>query len=207
MVEGYVDNRTTLEAMRRVHHASGIASYAAWLCARRVERDGVIYFITREDAVACDLPGVAQAITKEDFNEAYTIDVISAIACVLAHSAIPADLWGTSAGDDAAESAIEAERPNQMGLLRDIFGNPFRLSPPLPQAVLGWNNSTVRRIAQGIYEERQMPQGILDTGRLAILHDALLDAGCDNEELLTHLRSEGRHVRGCWAIDLVRSVD
>ncbi len=31
-----------------------------------------------------------------------------------------------------------------------------------------------------------MPEGTLDSSRLAILHDALLDAGCSDEELLTH---------------------
>jgi hypothetical protein len=38
---------------------------------------------------------------------------------------------------------------------------------------------------------------------MPILADALLDAGCDQEELLTHCRSAGPHVRGCWAIDLI----
>jgi len=88
-------------------------------------------------------------------------------------------------------------------LLRDIFGNPFRPSPPLPAAILVWNDGTICRLAEGIYEERQMPEGTLDNARLAILADALLDAGCDNEELRRHCRSEGPHVRGCWALDLI----
>jgi hypothetical protein len=68
---------------------------------------------------------------------------------------------------------------------------------------LNWHDGTVRRIAQAIYDERRLPAGTLDTGRLAILADALLDAGCDNEELLQHCRSAGPHVRGCWAVDLI----
>ena len=99
------------------------------------------------------------------------------------------------------ELGAAAEREVQVVLLRDIFGNSFRPSPPLSPAVLTWNDATVRRIAEGIYDERRMPEGTLDNSRLAILHDALLDAGCDNEELLTHLRSEGPHIRGCWALD------
>ncbi len=39
--------------------------------------------------------------------------------------------------------------------------------------------------------------------RLPILADALEDAGCDNPDILTHLRSDGPHVRGCWALDLI----
>jgi hypothetical protein len=96
-----------------------------------------------------------------------------------------------------------SERVSQTALLRDIFGKPFRSSPPVPLAVLTWNDSTVRRIAEGIYEERRLPEGTLDGARLAILSDALLDAGCDNADLIAHLRSPGPHVRGCWAIDLL----
>jgi hypothetical protein len=61
----------------------------------------------------------------------------------------------------------------------------------------------VRHLAEGIYEERQMPVGTLDTARLAILADALIDAGCDDAELIQHCRSAGPHVRGCWAVDLI----
>ena len=32
---------------------------------------------------------------------------------------------------------------------------------------------------------------------------ALMDAGCDNEEILAHCRSAGPHVRGCWVVDLL----
>ena len=88
-------------------------------------------------------------------------------------------------------------------LLRDIFGNPFRPSPPLPAAILVWNDGTIRCLAEGIYEERPMPEGTLDTARLAILADALLDAGCEDESLVQHCRSPGPHVRGCWAIDAI----
>ena len=62
---------------------------------------------------------------------------------------------------------------------------------------------TVPRIAQATYEERRMPEGTLDTSRLPILADALLDAGCDDEELIAHCRQPGPHVRRCWAIDLI----
>jgi hypothetical protein len=85
--------------------------------------------------------------------------------------------------------------------LRDIFGNPFHPSPPLPSAAS--NDRTIPRLAQAIYEDRKMPEGTLDNGRLAILADALIDGGCDDEGLLAHLRSPGPHVRGCWAVDLI----
>jgi hypothetical protein len=88
-------------------------------------------------------------------------------------------------------------------LLRDILGNPFRPSPPLPAAILVWNDGTIRRLAEGIYEERQMPERTLDTARLAVLADALEEGGCDDAYILAHCRQPGEHVRGCWALDLI----
>jgi hypothetical protein len=101
------------------------------------------------------------------------------------------------------DAAKAAERMTQAVLVRDIFGNPFRPSPTLPPAVLAWNDGTVRLIAEGIYDDRKMPEGSLDTARLAILADALLDAGCDDDSLIQHCREPGPHVRGCWAVDLI----
>jgi hypothetical protein len=88
------------------------------------------------------------------------------------------------------------QRTHQAKVLRDCFGNPFRRSPPLPPAVLAWSDATVRRMAEGIYDERAFR-------RLPVLADALIDAGCDNEELLAHCRSGGPHVKGCWAVDMI----
>jgi|SRR5579883_147568 len=78
------------------------------------------------------------------------------------------------------------------GFLRDIFGNPFR-----PVSVnLSWLTSEVRLLAEGIYQDRAFD-------RMPILADALQDAGCDNEDILTHCRQSGEHVRGCWVVDLL----
>lgn len=84
------------------------------------------------------------------------------------------------------------EEQVQAALLLDIFGNPFR-----PVAVeRRWLTSTVVALAQGIYKDRAFD-------RLPILADALMDAECDQENLLDHCRSPGPHVRGCWVVDLL----
>jgi hypothetical protein len=49
--------------------------------------------------------------------------------------------------------------------------------------------------------ERSQATGTLDAARLAVLSDALEEAGCTNEEILGHLRSAGPHARGCFALD------
>jgi hypothetical protein len=95
------------------------------------------------------------------------------------------------------------EMAPQADLLRDIFGNPFRPALPLSPDVLAWNGGTVSCLAESIYEKRWMLEGTLDSARLALLADALLDAGCENEQLLAHLRTQRPHVRGCWVLDLI----
>jgi hypothetical protein len=77
-------------------------------------------------------------------------------------------------------------------VVRCIFGNPFRPVSADP----AWLTSTVVALARSIYDERAFD-------RLPILADALQDAGCDNPDILTHCRSVGPHVRGCWVVDLV----
>jgi hypothetical protein len=84
-------------------------------------------------------------------------------------------------------------------LLRCHFGNPFR--PVFINA--DWLMPTVTSLAAAAYEVRSLPSAELDSARLAILADALEEAGCDSADILTHLRGPGPHVRGCWVVDLL----
>jgi hypothetical protein len=99
------------------------------------------------------------------------------------------------------ESTVTAEQQAQSALVRDLF-TAFR-----PVAVgpvwLTRRAGAVPSLAQAAYEERELPSGTLDPTRLAVLADALEDAGCSDAELLGHLRGPGPHVRGCWAVDLI----
>jgi hypothetical protein len=83
--------------------------------------------------------------------------------------------------------------------LAEVFGDPLR---PLTLDH-SWLTPDVLSLAEAAYEQRTLPAGTLEPQRLAVLADALEDAGCDNEGLLGHLRGPGPHVRGCWAVDLV----
>jgi hypothetical protein len=86
-------------------------------------------------------------------------------------------------------------------LVREIFGNPFRPARVEPDW-LAFKGGLVPTLARAAYEER-MPGGELDCTRLAVLADPLEEAGCDQQHLLTHLRSDGPHYLGCWALDAV----
>jgi hypothetical protein len=98
-----------------------------------------------------------------------------------------------------SRAIIDGEQAVLAGLIRDIFGNPFRPVVVAPSCL----TPQVVALAQAVYDQRELPAGTLDVAQLAVLADALEEAGCDNANLLTHLRGPGPHVRGCWAVDLL----
>jgi hypothetical protein len=110
----------------------------------------------------------------------------------------PARIFGD--WQSALERRWRPERSEQAGIIRDLL-NPF-VSISVSPAVLDRNDALVVRLAQAAYAERHLPDGTLDNGRLAILADALEEAGCTDVDILSHLRSPGPHVRGCWPLDL-----
>jgi hypothetical protein len=86
--------------------------------------------------------------------------------------------------------------------LWDIFGNPFH-HVSLDPAWLAWNGGAAVKLSQAAYEDRLLPSGELDPARLAVLADALEEAGCADANILAHCRGPGPHVRGCWVVDLL----
>jgi hypothetical protein len=113
----------------------------------------------------------------------------AALACIYLVNAI-AGGWSTLV---EWEAAAGGEYQRQAGLLRDIFGNLFRSVVFAPV----WRTDTAVALARQMYEAR-------DFSAMPILADALQDAGCDNEDILTHCRDTNQvHVRGCWVCDLV----
>jgi hypothetical protein len=86
--------------------------------------------------------------------------------------------------------------------LRDLFGNPFHPAA-LDPAWLTWHDGLVGQLAQVAYDERQLPAGTLDPDRLAVLADALEEAGCQDQNILDHLRGPGPHTRGCHIVDML----
>jgi hypothetical protein len=93
----------------------------------------------------------------------------------------------------AQEQALSEAERQRGSMAKDIFGNPFRpviFSP-------AWRTDTALSLARQMYESREF-------SAMPILADALQDAGCDNEDILTHCRDDNAaHVRGCWVVDLV----
>jgi hypothetical protein len=80
----------------------------------------------------------------------------------------------------------------EIATFRDLAPNPF--------VPLAWNpdwfTSAVRDLAAHIYAAHEFCS-------MPILADALQDAGCDDEQILTHCRADETHARGCWVLDAV----
>jgi len=120
------------------------------------------------------------AVLLDGFLSARTISVLEMESAQMPHA-----YWS---GGEAKE------RGKQADFLRDIFGNPFRPVSLAP----AWMTPAVLNLAQAAYDNRPLPSGLLDNAGLAILADALEEAGCADPEILSHLRGPGPHVRGCW---------
>lgn len=138
--------------------------------------------------------------------------------------------WCDRAGEAKGENDPQT-RENTAALLREVFGNPFRPANfPVECQRCGkingerwvqasgeilctegsvfvaaqcrgtvscpWFTPTVLSLVQYVSEER-------DFAGLPVLADALEEAGCQEEVILRHLRSEVSHVRGCWVVDLL----
>jgi hypothetical protein len=142
-------------------------------------------------------------------NRAYYASALAEIA---------ADNDRASLARDAYSFLLELMEPHRLvrrqsrtaARVRDVVGNPFSVALDLHHLPLFsagftslWLSSTVTSLAQAIYDDRQLPSGLFDNQRMGVLADALEEAGCDNADILGHLRGGGEHVRGCWAIDLL----
>ena len=111
--------------------------------------------------------------------------------------------FSRSAAQAAASTAVapgpwgkdgEAATAAQPVFLRELFGpRPLRPTAAEPE----WLTSTVVALARGIYDEKAFD-------RMPYLADALQDAGCEDDSVLSHCRDAKHvHVRGCWVLDLM----
>jgi hypothetical protein len=82
------------------------------------------------------------------------------------------------------------------GLLRDICGNPFHSV-----------SLDARRLPHGVFSLARTIYDELAFDRLTELADALEQSGCMEKSALSHCRSPGPHVRGCWVLDLMLGKD
>jgi hypothetical protein len=137
---------------------------------------------------------VRHAIPPDDWVDTQpAIDHLHYVALMLYREFVSSSIATHALSATAGLANGDAERKEQAELLRDIFGNPFRLVAFDPAHL----TSTAVALASQMYESR-------DFSAMPILADALQDAGCDNDDILNHCRDPKQvHVRGCWVVDLV----
>lgn len=99
---------------------------------------------------------------------------------------------GTANQAAVTGGSLNKEESIQADILRDIFGNPFRPVSFDREKV----SATVLDLAQGIYNRR-------DFSLMPSLGDALEASGCMLQNIVSHCREHGVHVRGCWVLDLL----
>jgi hypothetical protein len=138
----------------------------------------------RAAARAAALQAVAESVAEA------ALAVEAAAAQTVRHDWLPGVFQGVFGAKGQIFAAWTAELEHQCALVREIFGNPFRL-PMVPEIA-----GQVAVLFQVVYEQRAFD-------RLPILADALEEAGCRDATLLDHCRRPGIHVPGCWAVDLV----
>jgi hypothetical protein len=80
-------------------------------------------------------------------------------------------------------------------LLRDVLGNPFRPVAIIPSRKSSRGGLLVS-MARKMYDSR-------DFGDMPVLADGLEEAGCQDQDILSHCRQPAEHVRGCWVADLL----
>lgn len=179
-------------------------------CCRTIEKELPDEAIWLLDAVEAYLDGQLDWAGLNNVKAQARTPVMQGIGIPTAASeaavkAVMALAWGTGArpfhgASDVLSGCFQARRQTAWrkanrefaGYFRDIVENPFRPVAFDP----AWRTSTAVAVADGVYEERAFD-------RLPILADALQDAGCESDDVLSHCRGDGPHVRGCWVVDLV----
>ena len=157
--------------------ADGLENRERLIQARDQVREAKRQFVGPGQVVAWRAAGAAQDATRDTGRSA-------ALNC-MAETSRAISVRDTNQCDPA-------ELQQQAAVLRCILGNPIH-SVALDPA---WQTSTVRQLAEAIYEDRAFE-------RMFVLGDALEDAGCSNDDILEHCREPVSHAKGCWVIDLL----
>ncbi len=185
VAERFVDGRATVEEFQQAEArvwAPLEALEGRWRASRGAERAALKPI---HEALALASVVLWQAPQKA----AYYASSNASLAC--AGIANP----GVMTSDPGFSASERAEERAQTDLLRCIFGNLFNDST-IYSALIGWNDCTVRKVAQSIYDTRAFDD-------LPILADALEEAGCTDARIVGHCRKLGPHARGCWVVDLL----
>jgi hypothetical protein len=104
---------------------------------------------------------------------------------------------------------LNGERTN--GVVQLTAGDRIRIQAvllsferPFDETLRAWDGGTLLSLAQAAFG-KVLDDGSLDPVRLAILADALTDAGAD-EGIVNHLRDPRPHYTTCWALEAILGI-
>jgi hypothetical protein len=108
------------------------------------------------------------------------------------------------ARDYVAENAAPKDRPRvrateqlaQWLLFCEVIGDPLATARQAPVKLA--QHPAIGRLLTTLDSE-----GSLDPFTLLALADAVEEAGCTDQALLSHLRQKEQHFAGCWAVERV----
>lgn len=189
-------SRRVVELIEEVadKHASEMELEEAGEKARQYAEDEGRY---ETEAIAAAAYSAANAIAsypteKQIYVASTASQCVQTTAFWAAWEEIEASEASPEEADRVGKNAKQLEGSHHAALLREIFGNvvvPARFES-------AWTTPQALGMAQFIYDDLKFED-------MAILADALEEAGCDNVDVLEHCRDEVPHVRGCWVVDLI----
>jgi hypothetical protein len=183
---GMHDNRSLRALEVAVRYADGRASDGELYAAQQDASEA--YIDLRDSRLAMD-SAIVWTRQAELLAQAAALSVTAGI--YYAEDAADCVRWALLAANGWRSE--QEEESSQCRLLREMVGPVFR-APAVEPAWLAASDGAVRYLAELIDRD-----AAFDT--LPILADALEDAGCSDEDILSHCRGGGEHVRGCWVID------
>lgn len=180
------DERSRLAVETSAKYVEGLVGpgelYRSHLRAQQVEEEFWPRIQEGTDNIPNSPAQEAAASTAADPLQAFRVASLTSTARV----------WAGRMVLEEMQAAKERENGSLCHLLRDLFGNPLR---PAALNHKEWAAEAVA-LAETIYDHCSFE-------RLLELAQVLQATGCTNSDILSHCRSSGEHVRGCWVIDLL----
>ncbi|MGF1583241.1 MAG: hypothetical protein ACFCD0_28305 [Gemmataceae bacterium] len=130
-------------------------------------------------------------------QQAVCMPLTRALAALRRLTPFPQESWSPHGLIRTRKQHHKRERRAQCNIIRDVCGNPWK--EPVPTSDWAswcrWENDTILNLTKEIYAKEAYH-------KIPILADALEEAGCCDEAILTHCRSSSfDHSRGCWVLD------
>jgi hypothetical protein len=200
VAERYADGLAKEDDLEQVRASSLLVSERYYAAIRRIgggdRDDDTVRRLAPIETIALNAATAATA-TSHDWREMTRRDASRSTLGVATSVAIAQAIFAERSDKGAFDNLTQAEMDAQQLYLEDVDGPPMILGPT-PVYI-----SLVSDLARSAYQDRDLPSGQLCPSHIAVLADALEEAGCTDARMLAHCRADVPHVRGCWVVDML----